>query len=322
MAKENIAFMVNLRKNTQEGSPMEGRYYPEAESKETLSTKGFAKHVSEHGGTLVTLEFMQLVLAAIVKCLKEMMSHGQPVKLDGLGTFRPTVTSVKNGAATIEDALRMGVNNMVAGVNFVFIPENAQGEEITSKKFKDQCSLQFAYLVETVKKVIGGKEKSYTLRTPLSAWGIISADEEGSEGSEGSENDQNGGSENGSSQNGGTQNGGDNSGSQGQQGDQNQQSGYALTIATSGSGSATVTHDGNAVTSGYTLNEDDEVEISITPAEGQVPTASINSSAIELTEDNGVYTGSFAMPGQASALVISTGVSGDGGDGGEGLDKD
>ena len=215
MAKENIAFMVNLRKNTQEGSPMEGRYYPEAESKETLSTKGFAKHVSEHGGTLVTLEFMQLVLAAIVKCLKEMMSHGQPVKLDGLGTFRPTVTSVKNGAATIEDALRMGVNNMVAGVNFVFIPENAQGEEITSKKFKDQCSLQFAYLVETVKKVIGGKEKSYTLRTPLSAWGIISADEEGSEGSEGSENDQNGGSENGGSENGSSQNGGTQSGGDG-----------------------------------------------------------------------------------------------------------
>ena len=111
-------------------------------------------------------------------------------------------------------------------------------------------------------------------------------------------------------------------GEQGQQGNQNQQSGYALTIATSGSGSATVTHDGNAVTSGATLNEDDEVEISITPAEGQVPTASINSSPLELTEDNGVYTGSFAMPGQASALVISTGTSDEGGDGGEGLDKD
>ena len=295
MAKENIAFLVNLRKNTQEGSPMEGRYYPEAESKETLSTKGFAKHVSEHGGTLVTLEFMQLVLAAIVKCLKEMMSHGQPVKLDGLGTFRPTVTSVKNGAATIEDALRMGVNNMVAGVNFVFIPENAQGEEITSKKFKDQCSLQFAYLVETVKKVIGGKEKSYTLRTPLSAWGIISADEEGSEGSEGSENGQNGGSENqGSNENQGST--------------QNQETqGYALTISRTGVGSATVTKDGNAVTSGASLNEDDEVEISITPAEGQVPTATVNGSEIELTEDNGVYSGSFAMPGQASTLIINTG---------------
>ena len=111
-------------------------------------------------------------------------------------------------------------------------------------------------------------------------------------------------------------------GEQGQQGNQNQQSGYALTIATSGSGSASVTHDGNAVTSGTSLNEDDEIELSITPAEGQVPTASINGSSIELTENNGVYTGSFAMPGQASALVISTGTSDEGGDGGEGLDKD
>ena len=71
MAKENIAFLVNLRKNTIEGSKMAGRYYPEAESKEALTTKGFAKHVSEHGG-MVTYEYMQLVLATIVKCLKEM----------------------------------------------------------------------------------------------------------------------------------------------------------------------------------------------------------------------------------------------------------
>ena len=202
MAKENIAFLVNLRKNLVPESDMYGRYYPEAESKETLTTKGFAKHVSEHGGTLVTYEFMQLVMAAIVKCLKEMMSQGQPVKLDGLGTFRPTVTSVKFGAASIEEALRMGVNNLVEGVNFVFIPENAQGEELTSKKFKDQCSLQFAYLVESVKKVISGKERSYTLRTPLSAWGIIQAqgEESGSQNGSGSEQGSGSGNEQGSSE--------------------------------------------------------------------------------------------------------------------------
>ena len=77
-----------------------------------------------------------------------------------------------------------------------------------------------------------------------------------------------------------------------------------------------------AYVGGSNLSEDDEVEIAITPAEGQVPTATINGSSIELTEDNGVYTGSFAMPGQASTLVISTGTSDEGGDGGEGLDKD
>ena len=192
MAKENIAFLVNLRKNTAAGTEREGRYYPEAETKEALTTKGFAKHVADHGG-LVTYEFMQLVLAAITKCLKEMMSQGQPVKLDGLGTFRPTVTSTKNGAASIEEALQMGVNNMVAGVNFAFIPENVQGEEITSKKFKEQCSLQFAYLVETIKKVVNGKEKAYTVRTPLSAWGLIDSDSDA--GSGGGDNTNTGGND-------------------------------------------------------------------------------------------------------------------------------
>ena len=96
-------------------------------------------------------------------------------------------------------------------------------------------------------------------------------------------------------------------------GSQNQASGHALTISTTGSGSASVTHNGNAVTSGSSLNEDDEVAISITPAEGQTPTATLNGSEIELTESNGVYTGNFAMPAQAASLVINTGSSGGGG---------
>ena len=111
----------------------------------------------------------------------------------------------------------------------------------------------------------------------------------------------------------GTQNGSENGGSQNQGGGSQAATGYALTINKTGSGSASVTNDGNAVASGASLNEDDEVEISITPAEGKVPTASLNGSSIELTESDGVYTGNFAMPGQASTLVINTGSAGGGG---------
>ena len=97
-----------------------------------------------------------------------------------------------------------------------------------------------------------------------------------------------------------------------QNGNQDQPTTYALTISKMGSGSASITKDGNAVTSGASLNEDDEVEISITPAEGTTPSATLNGSSIELTENDGVYTGNFAMPGQASTLVINTGsASGD-----------
>ena len=42
--------------------------------------------------------------------------------------------------------------------------------------------------------------------------------------------------------------------------------------------------------------------------------ASLNGSSIELTESDGVYTGNFAMPGQASTLVINTGTTGGGND--------
>jgi hypothetical protein len=131
------------------------------------------------------------------------------------------------------------------------------------------------------------------------------------------DNEENENSQNGES--GGSQNG--QNSEQGQQGEQGQSAGYALTISKSGTGTASVTHDGNAVASGASLNEDDEVEISITPAEGKVPTASVNGSSIELTETEGVYEGSFAMPGQASSLMINTGTA-EGGDSGDGIDKD
>ena len=123
-----------------------------------------------------------------------------------------------------------------------------------------------------------------------------------SENPEGDETENGGGSDNNSNNNG------------------SQSQGYALTISTSGSGSASVTINGNAVTSGSSLSEDDEVAISITPATGQVPTATLNGSSIELTESDGVYSGNFAMPGQASTLVINTGSSSNGGGDDEGLD--
>ncbi len=327
--------MVNLRKNTVPDSDMFGRYNPEAESKETLSTKGFAKHVSDHGGTLVSYELMQMVLAGIVKCLKEYMSQGQPVKLDGLGTFRPTVTSVTGGAASIEEALQKGVNNMVAGVNFVFIPENAQGEEITSKKFKDQCSLQFAYLVETIKKVIGGKEKSYTLRTPLSAWGIAQADDEGGDGGNGGGSDT-GGSSNGGSSTGGSSQGGSQSGNGGStntgsnsgsgtntggntnsglntdsntsgNGDNGEPGNYRLVIYKYGSGTSTVTDDSEQeINSNDNVASGSNVNISVVPAAGKVPTVTVNGSNIELTENDGVYTGSFQMPTRGTVVEINS----------------
>ena len=215
--------------------------------------------------------------------LRTWATEGHSVPLPGLGTMRFGVRS--KAVEDLEDVK----TNLITTRRIVFTPSVEVKDELKNTSIQITCLDEDG---NVLKRVTSGD----------------SGEVEDNENTQNGENSQN--SEN--TENGGSQN----------SGEQNQSQGYALTIATSGSGTATVTHDGNVVTSGSSLNEDDEVEISITPAEGQVPTASINGSSIELTEDNGVYTGSFAMPGQASALVISTGVSGDGGDGGEGLDKD
>jgi predicted histone-like DNA-binding protein len=225
--------------------------------------------------------------------IKAWATEGHSVALPGLGSMRFGLRA--KSVAKVEDVK----TSLISTRRIIFTPTQDLKDELANTAIQITCYDRNGDVVKRVTSADAGTVE----------------DNEGDE----NQNNENGGSENGSSQNGGSQN----SGEQGsQQGDQNQQSGYALQIVTSGSGSATVTHDGNTITSGTSLNEDDEVEISITPAEGKVPTASINSSPLELTEDNGVYTGSFAMPGQASALVISTGVAGDGGDGGDGLDQD
>jgi len=80
-----------------------------------------------------------------------------------------------------------------------------------------------------------------------------------------------------------------------------------LTISKTGSGTASVTAGGNAVNSGAELAAETEVSLSVTPATGQTPTATLNGNTVELTESDGTYTGSFQMPSSNATLVVNTG---------------
>ena len=244
--------------------------------------KVFAE-ASTHSG--ISAGVIKAAWDAAGEVLRTWATEGHSIPLPGLGTMRFGVRS--KAVEDLEDVK----TGLITTRRIVFTPSVDVKDELKNTSIQITCLDEEGNVLKRVTSGDSGE--------------VEDNENAGNENSENSESQQ-----------------GEQGSQQGEQGQQNQQSGYALTIATSGSGSASVTHDGNAVTSGASLNEDDEIELSITPAEGQVPTASINGSSIELTEDNGVYTGSFAMPGQASALVISTGVSGEGGDGGEGLDKD
>ena len=297
-----IELYISQNKNTQ--SEAYGKYYPRVSYKQTMNIHDMAVHMAEHN-TPFSEGTIEGILRDFVKCVREQTLNGNTVKVDNLAIFKVSV--IGNGCKELYDAdLDKTITASIGTVG----RNDKTGPAVNSLKLLAQATGEYTREELNKDGKLGWTDKAAAeiaaAKAAAQGGGSPSPSQGGS--STGSETGGNG------SQNGGTQSGGDNSGSQGAQG-------YALTIATSGSGSASVTKGGNAVTSGSNLNEDDEVEISITPAEGETPTATINGSEIELTESEGVYSGSFAMPGQASSLVINTGGS-SGGNGGADLDKD
>ena len=220
--------------------------------------KVFAE-ASTHSG--ISAGVIKAAWDAAGEVLRTWATEGHSIPLPGLGTMRFGVRS--KAVENLEDVK----TNLITTRRIVFTPSVEVKDELKNTSIQITCLDEDG---NVLKRVTSGDS------------GEVEDPE--------NENTENG-TENNGTENSGTQN----------QGDQNQGgsqagSGYALTISKMGSGSASVTKDGNAVTSGASLNEDDEVEISITPAEGTVPSATLNGSSIELTENDGVYTGNFEMP--------------------------
>ena len=302
---------LNISQNRNTQSSAYGKYFARVEYKKTMSIDDMARHMAEHN-TPFSVGTIAGILKDFVACTREQCLNGNTVKIDNLAIFKCSVQA--NG-------LVMGPNYKIVGGLGGVPNTNGRTPDYTKES---QYAIKSAKLLAQATGEFTREElnSDATFRWTKAAKDAIeeltSESESGGNG---------GGSNGGSSQGSETGQGGDNSGSQGGQNQGGSSTGsetaegYALSISTIGSGSASVTKGGNAVTSGSNLNEDDEVEISITPAEGETPTATINGSSIELTESEGVYSGSFAMPGQASSLVINTGGS-SGGNGGADLDKD
>ena len=276
-----------------------GKYYATAVyDNHFIGTEELADFIQQQAS--VKKSDIKAVLDELGAAMKHYFELGQKVKLDGIGIMKVGFSSI--GVARIEDCTSATITTR----RVLFQPETERVVVGQEKKSDGSVKQKYVNAITLLKDVVFEETHDNAMNAEPEDEDETNTNS-GTEGNDGS-SQQGDNSQQGSSQNGG----------------QSQQSGFALTIATSGSGSSTVTLNGSSVTSGASLNEDDEVEISITPAEGQVPTATINGSSIELTEDNGVYTGSFTMPGQPSTLIINTGSvnSGEGGDGGEGLDKD
>ena len=177
MAVNDIAFQVNLKKDTNSASRTYGMYFGEAESKKPLSLKGFAKHISEHG-KLVDYPMAVLVIQNIVSCLIELVTQGVPVKMDSLGTFYPTIENKKGG---VESPLAYDPTVHVEGVHLRFLPEGEKDGKLTSRALKDMCVFQMKDLITVRKLTVNGKVKRYQTRIPISDLALAQTDSGGTQ---------------------------------------------------------------------------------------------------------------------------------------------
>ncbi len=172
MAVKNPQFEINIRKNENQFSTAFGRYYPKAVEKQTISLRGLCNHMAGHN-CIYGRDVIEGVLTKMAGCIVELVSQGNPVKIDALGTFLPTVEATKSGI-TRQDLLdgKWNAGNFVKAIHIRFRPEGSGDDDITSRNFKDQCALTTVGVEEKVLISAEGVEpKEYVKKiTPLDDW--------------------------------------------------------------------------------------------------------------------------------------------------------
>ena len=150
-ATQKIAMGINLRQNKIEGSTAYGKYYPEVDTQKTLSLRGFAQHMTDHG-SLYGRAIVEGVLLQITECLPELVAQGVPVQLGSLGTFYPTAEVP---------------NDIVKAIHIRFLPDSTKLDNLCGPKFKDACTLELRNIISTQKVMVNGKEKNVTTLKPI-----------------------------------------------------------------------------------------------------------------------------------------------------------
>ena len=138
MAVNSIQFPVDFVKNNNANSPGYAKFYARAHNAETLTTEGLVDHIVHHN-CAVGREAIAAVIKKLSECIPELVAQGQPVKIDGLGIFYPTVENKSNGILKMQ-LLDSSVNplDVLSGIHLRFTPQSDQLNDLTSKSFLKQ----------------------------------------------------------------------------------------------------------------------------------------------------------------------------------------
>jgi len=135
MADSKIAMQYDLRQNNISSSPSFGKWYAHAVRPSTLNTRGLADHITSHG-SIFTRDVVEGMVIKFRECIVELLMQGVGVKLEGLGTFYPTLETT--GSDSPEG---YNIDDHLQGVHIRFLPEKSHGDELTSPAFAKKVLL-------------------------------------------------------------------------------------------------------------------------------------------------------------------------------------
>ena len=247
---------------------------------------------------------MQACWDAAGQVIKAWATEGHSVALPGLGTMRfgLSATAVEN------------VNDVKSGLiktrRIIFTPSTDLKDELKNTAIVITCYDRNGNEVKRVTSSDDGTVENNEDNGDDNGVENGSSNSGSSNGGSISSNTNTGsGSNSGSGTNtGGNTNSGLNTDSNTSGNSDNGEPGnYRLVIYKYGSGTSTVTDDSEQeINSNDNVASGSNVNISVVPAAGKVPTATVNGSNIELTENDGVYTGSFQMPTRGTVVEINS----------------
>ena len=289
-----------LKQNKNSKSAAYGKFFAYPVIEETINLDALAEHMSNHN-TPYSKGAIKGMLTDMVGCIKELLLEGKNVKIADLAIFSLGIKN--NGGAVSEEAFTVSKN--IKGVK---LRARATGELIAKSLNLEATLKKASATTKTTGNggTTGGGSTSGSGSNNGSQSGTGSIT--GGDSQSGSGQSGNGGNTNSGSNSGGSNTGG-NSGSQsGSDTGSGEPGNYRLVIYKYGSGTSTVTDDSEQeLPNDSTVASGSNVNISVVPVEGKVPTAKINGSTnIALTENDGVYTGSFVMPTKGTVLEINS----------------
>ena len=101
----------------------------------TLRLTDMAEHIMKHG-SIYTEDVVIGVITKLKSCMQEMLADGHKVKLDGIGTLYPTLTS-----AGVDNAKDFSATENVTRIGIAFLADQSRRSMYKARSMREAVSL-------------------------------------------------------------------------------------------------------------------------------------------------------------------------------------